>query len=96
MLKPRMTADIVTDALTMAWLRKKQAAGLMHHSDRGGQYATPRIPGQAQGIRHDLLDESQGELLGQCADRELVQQPQERASAWTALRNTEGDDVHEL
>jgi putative transposase len=39
-LKPRMTADIVTDALTMAWFRRKPAAGLMHHSDRGSQYAS--------------------------------------------------------
>lgn len=39
-LKPRMTADIVTDALTMAWFRKKPAAGVMHHSDRGSQYAS--------------------------------------------------------
>ena len=37
-LKPHMTADIVTDALTMAWFRKRPAAGLMHHSDRGSQY----------------------------------------------------------
>lgn len=39
-LKPRMTTDIVTDALTMAWFRKRPAAGLMHHSDRGSQYAS--------------------------------------------------------
>ena len=39
-LKPRMTADIVTDALTMAWFKKRPAAGLMHHSDRGSQYAS--------------------------------------------------------
>ena len=39
-LKTRMTADIVIDALTMAWFRKKPAAGLMHHSDRGSQYAS--------------------------------------------------------
>ena len=39
-LKPRMTADIVTDALTMAWFRRKPAAGLMHHSDRDSQYAS--------------------------------------------------------
>ena len=38
-LKPRMTADIVTDALTMAWFRKRPASGLIHHSDRGSQYA---------------------------------------------------------
>ncbi len=39
-LKPRMTADIVTDALAMAWFRRKPAPGLMHHSDRGSQYAS--------------------------------------------------------
>jgi putative transposase len=39
-LKPRMTADIVCDALTMAWFRRKPAAGLIHHSDRGSQYAS--------------------------------------------------------
>ena len=39
-LKPRMTADIVTDALTMAWFRRKPAPGVMHHSDRGSQYAS--------------------------------------------------------
>lgn len=39
-LKPRMTADIVTDALTMAWFRRKPAPGLMHHFDRGSQYAS--------------------------------------------------------
>lgn len=39
-LNSRMTADIVTDALTMAWFRKRPAPGLMHHSDRGSQYAS--------------------------------------------------------
>ena len=39
-LKPRMTADIVTDALTMAWFRRKPASGVLHHSDRGSQYAS--------------------------------------------------------
>ncbi len=39
-MRPRMTADIVTDALTMAWFRKRPAPGLMHHSDRGSQYAS--------------------------------------------------------
>jgi putative transposase len=38
-LKPRMTADIVTDALTMAWFRRRPTASLIHRSDRGGQYA---------------------------------------------------------
>jgi putative transposase len=39
-LKSRMTAEIVTDALTMAWFRRKPAPGLVHHSDRGSQYAS--------------------------------------------------------
>ncbi len=39
-IKPRMTADIVIDALTMAWFRRKPEPGLIHHSDRGSQYAS--------------------------------------------------------
>jgi putative transposase len=35
-----MTADIVIDALTMAWFRRKPLPGLIHHSDRGSQYAS--------------------------------------------------------
>jgi putative transposase len=39
-IKPRMTADIVTDALAMAWFRRKPAPGVLFHSDRGSQYAS--------------------------------------------------------
>ena len=39
-IKPRMTADIAVDALTMAWFRRKPAPELIHHSDRGSQYAS--------------------------------------------------------
>lgn len=39
-IKPRMTTDIVLDALTMAWFRRRPAPGLIHHSDRGSQYAS--------------------------------------------------------
>jgi putative transposase len=39
-VKPRMTADLVTDALTMAWFRRRPAPGALHHSDRGSQYAS--------------------------------------------------------
>ena len=31
-IKPRTTADLVTDALTMAWFRRKPESGAMHHS----------------------------------------------------------------
>ena len=39
-IKERMTADIVTEALTMAWFRRRPEPGLIHHSDRGSQYAS--------------------------------------------------------
>ncbi len=39
-IKSRMTADIVIDALTMAWFRRKPDAGLIFHSDRSSQYAS--------------------------------------------------------
>ena len=39
-IKSRMTADIVTDALTMACFRRKPDAGVLFHSDRGSQYAS--------------------------------------------------------
>lgn len=45
-LKPRMTADIATDALTMAWFRRKPAPGILHHSDRGSQYASQAFQGK--------------------------------------------------
>lgn len=49
-LKPHMTTDIVTDTLTMAWFRKRPAPGLMHHSDRGSQYASHAFQNKLQGF----------------------------------------------
>ncbi len=63
-LKPRMTADIVTDALTMAWFRCRPAPGLMHHFRPWQPVRQPYLSGQAQGIWHDLFDEPQGQLPG--------------------------------
>jgi transposase InsO family protein len=63
-IKPNMTADIVVDALSMAWFRRKPAPGLIHHSDRGQPVCKPPLSGTAEGIRHDPLHEREGELLG--------------------------------
>ena len=38
-IKPRMTVDLVLDALSMAWFRKHPETGAIFHSDRGSQYA---------------------------------------------------------
>ena len=42
-----MTANIVTDALTIAGLSTKPAVGLMHHSDHGSQ---PCLSEKAEGV----------------------------------------------
>jgi transposase InsO family protein len=39
-LKPRMSAELAVDALTMAWFRRQPGPGLLLHSDRGSQYAS--------------------------------------------------------
>ena len=54
-LKPRMTADIMTDALTMAWFLRKPAVELIHHSDRGSQYASQTFQNK---LREDGMDGS--------------------------------------
>jgi putative transposase len=50
-LKPRMTALIVTDALTLAWFRKRPAPGLMRPSDRGSPYASPVFQEKLKALR---------------------------------------------
>lgn len=39
-MKSTMSQDLVIDALDMAYKREKPARGLLHHSDRGSQYAS--------------------------------------------------------
>ena len=46
-----MTADLVVRATTMAIQRRQPPAGLIHHSDRGGQYCSHAM--------RDLLDAHQ-------------------------------------
>ena len=38
-MSSRIKASLVTDALSMAYWRRKPGKGLIHHSDRGSQYA---------------------------------------------------------
>lgn len=37
-MQPHMQASLVTDALRMAWFRRRPRPGLIMHSDRGSQY----------------------------------------------------------
>lgn len=63
-IKPRMTADIVIGALTMAWFRKKLAPGLIHHSDRGSQYASHAFQARLKEYGMVMFHEPQEQLLG--------------------------------
>lgn len=38
-MNSRMKASLVMEALSMAYWRRKPGKGLIHHSDRGSQYA---------------------------------------------------------
>ena len=39
-IQPRMTRQLVIDALRMAWFRRRPGKGLIVHSDRGSQYCS--------------------------------------------------------
>ena len=64
--------ELALAALDMAIARQRPAPGLVHHSDRGVQFAAHELPQAAAAARHALLDEPQGRLLGQRADGELL------------------------
>ena len=42
-MSQRVTADLVEDALRMALFERQPDAGLLHHSDRGSQYASDQV-----------------------------------------------------
>jgi len=44
-IKDRMSTDLVSDALRMAWFRRRPPPGVVHHSDRGSQYASTAFQG---------------------------------------------------
>jgi putative transposase len=39
-IKPRMTTNLVLDALSMAWLRRQPGPDVLFHCERGSQYAS--------------------------------------------------------
>jgi len=91
-IKSRMTADLVTDALTMAWFRRRPMPGALCHSDRGShsQYASHEFQRKLRRVWYALLDEPQGKLLGQCPYGKLLQQLEERTGSRQALPDAPG------
>lgn len=71
-----MRADLVTDALAMAMSRRRPGAGLLHHSDRGVQYACDQY--QAMLAEHKLTCSMSGR--GDCWDNAVIE------SFWATLK----------
>ena len=61
-MQPHMHASLVKEALAMAWWRRRPAAGLILHSDRGSPVLQPRVPGCLEGLGYALIDEQEGQL----------------------------------
>ena len=65
----RMTRALVIDALRMAWFRRRPAAGLIFHSDRGSRYASEEFQLQlkAFGMNGSMSRK------GHCWDKEVTE-----------------------
>jgi transposase InsO family protein len=81
-----MKAELVTDALEMALSRRRPRAGLLHHSDRGSQYACEAY--QSLLARHGI--DCSMSRVGNCYDNAM------KESFWSTLkREAVGEHVFE-
>lgn len=71
-----MQTDLVADALTMALARRRPAAGLLHHSDRGVQYASDAY----QSLLRDHQIQASMSHKGDCWDNAVME------SFWATLK----------
>ena len=80
-MRDDLKADLVVDALAMAVTRRRPPAGLVHHSDRGSQYAslacgrTLRASGlvASMGSRGDAYDNALAESFFASLETELIE-----------------------
>jgi len=75
-MNERMPVELIADALTMALRQRRPAAGLLHHSDRGVQYAC--------GVYQEMLNEHgivcSMSQVGNCYDNAVME------SFWGTLK----------
>ena len=57
-MRPHMKAELVTDALRMAWFRRRPEAGVIVHSDRGS------VSGSAGPVPDSRVREARYESVG--------------------------------
>ena len=77
--------ELALAALDMAIVCRRPAPGLIHHSDRGVQFAGARLSQAIAAARHAVLHEPQGRLLGQRTDGELLRHAEGRTRRATRL-----------
>jgi transposase InsO family protein len=97
-----LQAELVVDALQMAVARRRPEAGLVHHSDRGSQYAslafgaTPRDSGimASMGSRGGAYDNAAAERFFSTIKKELISRHMPTASSsWRA--DVDGHGIQE-
>jgi putative transposase len=75
-MQDHMRASLVTDALRMAWFRRRPEAGLIFHSDRGSQYCGDEF----QGALKEYEMQSSMSRKGNCWDNAVTE------SLWGRLK----------
>jgi transposase InsO family protein len=75
-MKDHLGTDLCVEALEMALARRKPAAGLLHHSDRGCQYASERYQDRLEAFSIDCSMSR----VGNCYDNAAVE------SLWATLK----------
>ena len=68
-MSARMKAQLVCDALTMAIWQRRPPSGLIHHSDRGSQYASNAFSRLLD--MHDVIGSMSRK--GNCWDNSVVE-----------------------
>ena len=76
----RMTKELVSHALRMAWFRRRPHPGLIHHSDRGSQYCSHAFRSSSP-LTDAAVDEPQGQLLGHSV-YDGLERPAQSDSCW--------------
>jgi transposase InsO family protein len=71
-MQPTLERGLVLSALQMALLARRPGQGLLHHSDRGSQYASHDYRRRLEENKISCSMEPQGQLLGQRLDGELL------------------------
>ena len=85
-----MPQELTLAALNMAITNRRPGPELLHHSDRGSQGGFTCLSPGAGRAWDAVLDEPQGELLGQRAHGKLLRQPQDGTGRRRSVRHPAG------